>query len=407
MLLPQNDSPAARYSEQATAEFPESLEAILELLRIESTSSLPNQGIVDHICRRLEDLGLFPFRVSSQDQAKSSVFVSIPDLRRKVDGGVLLSGHIDTVGVQGQNWHSNPFEPYVAEGRLHGRGTADMKSFCGSVLASLQKFLAKPLNQPLHIAFTYDEETGCGGAKQLAEVLKDRGVSPSTAIIGEPTLMKPIVGHKGCARYDLLFEGLSGHSSLTPYGVNAVEYAARAVAHIRTIADRLAAEGPLDQSFNVPFTTISTGRFDGGSEPNIIPDRCTVQLEIRAVPGQAVQALEAEINDYLAGLQTAMQAVHPASAVTATKVVDVPALDPGKAGSAFDLVARLTGTAANRDCVSYGTEAGIFQNLGMDAVLCGPGDIAQAHIANEFISLDQISLCDNFLELLAQEMQTP
>ncbi|MGC0367625.1 acetylornithine deacetylase [Rhodococcus sp. 27YEA15] len=384
---------------------PRSLDTIIDLLSLDTTSSRTNLPLTTRIAETLEAAGVPVILQQSPDGYKENLLVTIADADGRTDGGVLLSGHLDTVPVEGQNWTSPPFRPQVRDGRLYARGAADMKAFCGSVLTHLPDFLAAPLSVPLNVAFTYDEETGCAGARQLLDLLTSDG-TPRVGIVGEPTSMRPVIGHKGCRRYRVAFRGRSVHSSLAPTGVNAVAFAGRLVAFLADLSDRLSIEGPFSDQFAVPHTSVSVGPIHGGTEPNIVPSDCTVHVEIRPVPDHDADALEREIFSRIAVFERAMRQVDSSTGVTIERVVDVPALAPDPSGPALDLVNGLTGEAHDGSWVSYGTEAGIYRSAGIDTVVYGPGSIEQAHIPDEYIDLDQIRSCDQFLDRLRTNMQS-
>lgn len=389
----------------STIPTPASMAAIIRLLSHDTTSSRSNIELTTLVAKSLEADGIRVIRQPNPDGTKENLLVSIPDARGRTEGGVLLAGHLDTVPVDGQAWTSPPFEPHVRNGRLYARGAADMKAFCGSVLAHLPRFSATPLAVPLKVALTYDEETGCAGAQELLRPLVQYGV-PQLAFVGEPTMMKPIVAHKGCRRYVVTLHGRSVHSSLAPTGVNAVAYGARTAAYLADLADRLGATGPHNHRFTVPHTTVSVGPIRGGTSPNIVPDFCELQFEIRPVPGHDVDSIEREIKSRLADLERAMRAVDTSTGLALQRVVDVPALEPRPGGPATTLAEGLIGQPIDATgWVSYGTEAGIYQSAGIDTVVCGPGSIEQAHVANEYIELEQIDRCDKFLDRLRVHLQ--
>lgn len=385
---------------------PYSLATIVELLSRESTSGHTNLPLTTWISEEIARLDLPVVTQASPGGHQENLLVTLPDSRGNTSGGLLLSGHLDTVPVEGQIWTSPPFEPEVRNGRLYGRGATDMKSFCGSVIAHLPKFTAAPLAVPLHIALTYDEETGCAGASHLLELLTDERRRPRAAIIGEPTSMRVVTAHKGCLRYRVTFRGRSVHSSLAPAGVNAAVFAGRFVASVADIADGLITGGPFDDRFTVPSTTVSIGPVHGGTEPNIVPDLCEVHIEIRPIPGHDVDRLKRRICSVLAELGRAMQQLDPTTSATIEPVVDVPALNPSSDNAASALLDCLLDHSSEGEAVSYGTEAGLFQEAGIHTVICGPGSIAQAHIPDEYIELDQIHRCDEFLERLCIDLQS-
>jgi acetylornithine deacetylase len=274
-----------------------------------------------------------------------------------------------------------------------------MKSFLGVIMHRLPDLAAASLSEPVHLAFSYDEEVGCFGGARIAAALGARPEPPRVCIVGEPSSMRVVAGHKSSNLVELVFHGRAAHSSLTPDGVNAVEYAARAITAIRDLADRRRTEGPYDESYRVPFTTVGVNRVSGGIATNTVPELCTVQYEFRTVAEDDPAAVIEEITACVRGLEAEMQAEHPSASVEVRVSAQVPSLDSAQDGPASRLAGELGGTPSSEK-VTYGTEAGQFANAGIDAVVCGPGDIAQAHAADEYIELDQIVACEQFLEAL-------
>ncbi len=333
--------------------------------------------------------------------AKANLFAT---LGPEVDGGILLSGHSDVVPVADQDWATDPFEMVEREGRLYGRGTCDMKGFIAAAVAMAPLFAARVKERPIHFAFTHDEETGCLGAQALAEVLKAQAVRPGIAIIGEPTSMRVIEGHKGCYEYSTYFTGLEGHGSGPDQGVNAVEYAVRYVARLLDLKERLKARAPADSRFDPPWTTINTGALVGGVAHNVIPGKARVDWEMRPVQHGDADFVKADLRDYCRHtLLPAMRAVMPDADIVTETIGEAVGLIPADANEARDILMELTG-ANGADTVAFGTEAGIFQSLGMSVVVCGPGSIEQAHKPDEYLALDQLRDCLTMLERLADRV---
>ena len=317
------------------------------------------------------------------------------------DGGLVLSGHSDVVPVADQDWSSDPFRMEERDGRLYGRGTCDMKGFIAAALAKAPAFAAS--KRPIHFAFTHDEETGCLGGQALVQALQQRGVRPATAIIGEPTGMRIIEGHKGCYEYTTHFTGLEGHGSNPALGVNAVEYAVRYVNRLLSLREDLIARCPADSRFEPPWTTINTGALIGGVAHNVIPGKAQIQWEMRPVQTSDADFVKADLHQFCTDtLLPAMKAVSPTATITTEVIGEVQGLEPMEKNAIRDLVAALTG-ANGTDLVPFGTEAGLFQSLGTEVIVCGPGDIAQAHKPDEFLALDQLSACLDMLSGLAAD----
>lgn len=365
-----------------------------DLIGFPTVSADSNLAMIDYMADHLEACGARVEVFHDPTGQKANLFATLgPD----VDGGLVLSGHSDVVPVTDQDWTSDPFEMVERDGRLYGRGTCDMKGFIAATLAMAPQFAQTQRTSPIHFAFTYDEETGCIGAGHLAQSLTERGIRPSMAIIGEPTMMRIIEGHKGCFEYTTRFQGLEGHGSAPDLGVNAVEYAVRYVARLLELREQLKGMAPKDSPFDPPWTTMNVGALHGGSVHNVIAPKAQVDWEMRPVQNSDAEFVKRAITTYCNDtLLPAMQAVHPDASIKTEIVGEVAGLIPVEGNEAKRILSELTG-ANSADVVPFGTEAGIFQQLGMDVVVCGPGSIEQAHKADEFLATDQLSDC---LELL-------
>jgi acetylornithine deacetylase len=334
-------------------------------------------------------------------RCKANLFAT---LGPRGEPGIVLSGHTDVVPVDGQAWDTDPFVLVEKDGCLYGRGTADMKSFIAVALALAPEFAARGLRTPLHFALSYDEEVGCLGVGRMISDLDQAGIRPLSCIVGEPTMMKPIIAHKGKQSFRCTVRGLSCHSAYAPQGVNAVEAAAEAVAYLRNMARRHRDEGPYDSNFDIAHTTVHTGVMRGGTALNIVPHECVFDFEFRHLPGDDPSALLQEFRDYLKStLEPEMQAVHAASGFTIEQLSEIPALDTGAETAIVALAHELCGSA-DIGKVSFGTEGSQFQRAGIAAVVCGPGSIAQAHKPNEFVSLDQVAQCEAFMRRLMERV---
>jgi acetylornithine deacetylase len=317
---------------------------------------------------------------------------------------VVLSGHTDVVPVEGQPWTTDPFTMVERDGRLYGRGTCDMKGFVAACVAMAPVFAARDLKVPVHFAFTYDEEVGCLGAQVLTATLAARGITPAAGIIGEPSMMQPVEGHKGCFEYTTRFTGLEGHGSSPDLGVNAVQYAARMVNRLCELRAQLKDRTPTDSDFIPPHTTINIGVLAGGVAHNVIPGTARLEWEMRPVQPEDATFVKAELAALQADMLAEMHAVYPAASIETETIAEVVGLTPDPASAATRLVMELTG--ANRaGLVPFGTEAGLFQQIGIPSVICGPGDIAQAHKPDEFLALDQLAACLAMLDRLADRME--
>jgi acetylornithine deacetylase len=308
-----------------------------------------------------------------------------------------LSGHTDVVPIDGQNWSSDPWTITERGKRLFGRGTADMKSFLGVVLSKVPEMQRRKPSTPIHLIFSYDEEVGCVGVRRLLDMFRHMPIRPRACIIGEPTEMKVIVGHKGKMSLRCHVRGKECHSSLAPQGVNAVEHAAELITHLRGMARRVAKDGPFDDNFDVAHSTIHTGTVHGGTALNIVPKDCHFDFEFRYVPGVDPEALLAEIQTFARDkLLPGMHAVDPESGFSWEPLSSFPGLDTPVDSEIVAFVKSLTG-ANSVSKVAFGTEAGLFQETGIPTVICGPGNIAQAHKPDEYIELEQIALCEAFM----------
>jgi acetylornithine deacetylase len=316
----------------------------------------------------------------------------------------VLSGHTDVVPVDGQAWDSDPFRATLRDDRIYGRGAADMKSFLAVALAMTPRFAAAQLKAPVHFALSYDEEVGCLGARGMIEDLVRNGIRPGGCIVGEPTSMQVVVACKGKRAYRCSVTGREAHSALTPEGVNAIEYAARIVVFIRHLAERLAATESRHYGFDVPFTTMQTGTIRGGTAANIVPRECVFDFEFRYLPGADPDALEREIKGYALGVVLPeMRRVSAEADIEIATKAEIPGLDIAEQDRLTYLGQAL---ARNQSIqrVAYATEAGLFQRAGIPSVICGPGSIEQAHKPNEFITLEQVALCESFMERLVAEL---
>lgn len=381
----------------AAAQGVSALDWTQRLVRYDTTSRLSNLGLIEMVRDHFLAQGLKPHLSYNPEGNKANLFVTVPAASGSTDGGIVLSGHTDVVPVDGQNWSSDPFKPEIRDGKLYGRGTCDMKGFIGTSLALLPDILQAKLREPVHYALSFDEEIGCMGAPYMLTELQRRGVRPGGCIVGEPTSMRVIVAHKGMNAYRCCVRGHAAHSSLTLKGMNAIEYAARMICFIRDIADEFKAKGPYDQAFEVPFSTAQTGTIQGGIAVNTIPALCEFMFEFRNLPGVDAQGILSRIQAYADDvLLPKMRAEHSDADLTISKIAAAPALDEAEQEAITQLVRALTGDREISK-VAYGTEAGLFQRAGIPAVVCGPGDIQQAHKADEFVALEQLAACESFL----------
>ena len=377
---------------------PDGLAWARRLLRFNTVSRESNLPLIECIADHLRTLGV-PLRLTyDAARRKANLFAT---LGAGKPGGVVLSGHTDTVPWDGQAWTLDPLGATPKDGRLYGRGSADMKSFIGLAVSKAQALLDADLPFAVHYAFSYDEEVGCFGVRHLIADLKDAGLTPRLCLIGEPTGMVPAIAHKGVYRWRCCVKGRAAHSSLTPAAVNAIEAGARVVAHIADLADDWREHEPRYAGFDVPFSTAAVCVMQGGIADNVVPEDCRFHYEFRNLPGVDADAMQRRVTDYAATLEPAMQAVDPATGFRFEPIADVPAFLAAIDEPAVQLAQRLAGTQATA-LVAFGTEAGLFQQAGISTVVCGPGSIEQAHQADEYVSLAQLAACERYLAALGK-----
>ncbi|WP_336802126.1 acetylornithine deacetylase [Kaistia sp. MMO-174] len=372
-------------------------EILADLVGFDTTSARSNLALIDYARAYLAGHGVTAEIFPSDDGTKASLWATIGPAG---PGGIILSGHTDCVPVEGQAWSSDPFVLTERDGRLYGRGACDMKGFDAAALALVPELVAARLERPVHIALSYDEEVGCTGVREMIAALSARGEKPAACLVGEPTSMQVVVGHKGGRGYRCHVAGQEAHSSLAPRAVNAIEYAAELIVFIRDLAGELAA-GPVDPEYDVVHTTISTGLIAGGTAVNIVPNACSFTFEYRNLIEVDPDTIIGRIRDFAeTRLLPEMRCRAPQSDITFEQIYDYPALaiDPS-----HPLVTRLKGVVGHNGHgkVAYGTEAGLFQrDLGVPTVVCGPGSIEMAHKPDEYVSTEQLDRCDAALRKL-------
>jgi len=377
-----------------------SIDMIERLIGFDTTSYRSNLHFIDFAADHLRSLGADIRLTYDDSRGKANLFATLGPADRP---GIVLSGHSDVVPVDGQDWTSDPFNVRHAENRLYGRGTADMKSFIALCLALAPDFAARRLSQPVHFAFSYDEEVGCIGARRLIEDLGGLAVRPRLCIVGEPTEMKVIIGHKGKKNVRCEVHGKECHSALNHRGVNAVEIAAEMVAFLRQMQRRIRREGPFDSGYDPPYTTVHTGVIDGGTALNIVPALCEFEFEFRNLPNHDVNDLMAELRAFAQTMIPEMLEIDEASGIMFAEYNTTAGLDTAPDDEAAVLARQLSG---NNDTakVSFTTEAGLFHDAGIPTVVCGPGSILQAHKPDEFITLEQVAQGEAFLRRLLDRM---
>ena len=376
----------------------ELLARLVGFATVSRESNLELIGFIrDYLAGRGVDCELF----HNEEGTKANLFATIGPTDR---GGVVLSGHTDVVPVEGQAWTVEPFTLTERDGRLYGRGTADMKGFIASVLAAVPAFLAQPLKWPVHLAFSYDEEVGCLGVRSMLAALEQRPHKPRLCLIGEPTELKPVLGHKGKLAMRCQVHGAACHSAYAPYGVNAIEYAARLIGKLGEIGDGLARPEHHDERFDPPFSTVQTGVIKGGRALNIVPAECEFDFEVRALPGFEAQAVADQLQTYAqTELLPRMRAVSADSDIRLQPLSAYPGLATPADSEAAQLVAMLSGSD-DFGTVAFGTEGGLFDQAGIATVVCGPGSMDQGHKPDEFVSVEQLKACDAMLLRLVEHL---
>ncbi len=378
---------------------------IQRLLTIDSTSRLSNLPVAEAIAQECRRLGIQVHLRPDATGQKANLVATIPAADGTVQGGVALSGHMDTVPVDGQDWTSDPYHPQVRDGRLYGRGSADMKGFLALVVAALPRFAAARLSEPVHLAFTFDEELAARGGNQIVKDLADLGLQPRSCIVGEPTSMAVVTGHKSVTIVSVEVRGLAAHSSLPAEGCNAIEYAARLCTAFREITDDWRASGPYDESYVVPYSTGGVMTIEGGTAQNVVPGECRVLLEFRTIPAVDPDEVVATLRARAAELTARMRAEQPGTGIEVSVRDHVPALSTAP-DSPTVRAALAFGGLPSDEHVTYGTDGGPFCAAGIETVICGPGDIAQAHGTDEYVEIAQLEACQDFLAAMLSHLDS-
>lgn len=377
---------------------------LARLIAFDTTSTTSNLQLIDFVRNLLDEQAIASQLVHNDDRSRANLYATIgPDNI----GGVMLSGHTDVVPTTGQDWNSDPYQMLADDLQLIGRGACDMKGFIACVLAALPQISAGSLQTPIHLAFSYDEEIGCVGAKRLVETMAGFEVKPRIGLIGEPTDMAMVLGHKGKASYRVTVTGLSCHSAYISNGVNAVEYAAELITFIRAMNARVQQQ-QLDQSYSVPHSTFHVGNIQGGTALNIVPRQCQFEFEIRNLPQQDIETLVHDIKHYANDvLLTDMRARYPKAAINFDELSYYPGLHTDPASTVIAYTRAINPIDRIGDNVSFGTEAGLFDDIGINCLVCGPGSIDQAHKPDEFVKREQMAYCDQMIENLVHRCREP
>jgi len=373
---------------------------LAELVSFDTTSRNSNLALIDRVESYLSELGAECHRIESPDGKKANLHAV---LGPHVDGGVVLSGHTDVVPVDGQDWSTDPFTLTERDGKLYGRGSCDMKGFIACALAKAPSFAKAGLKRPVHFAFSYDEEIGCLGAPDMIAQMAGHSPRPSCVIVGEPTEMAVVTGHKGLYSVRVEVTGKEAHSSLVEDGACATTYAVRLMHWLVEQSDKLKAAAPADSPFNPPYGTLTIGQMGGGTATNILAKSAWFESLMRPAPWDDGPGLGRRLVEEAARIEAEMRRFAPEAKISVTTRSNVPPLRPEDMGEAETLARALTGDNSPR-VVAYGTEGGQFQEAGFSTVICGPGSITQAHQPDEFVAISELDACMSFLDKLEQRL---
>lgn len=380
-----------------------SRDLLVSLIGFDTTSRESNLQLIEFVRDYLTRWNVPCELIFNEDRSKANLFATIGVDDRP---GIVLSGHTDVVPVDGQPWSFPPFELTEHDGKLYGRGSADMKGYIACVLAAVPDMIAAPLRMPVHIALSYDEEVGCLGVRSLLAELEQRPHKPLLCIIGEPTELKPVLGHKGKLAMRCDVHGAACHSAYAPQGVNAIEYAAQLIGELGRIGSQLRAPERRDARFDPPFSTVQTGVISGGKALNIVPADCRFDFEIRSLPAQDPREVAGQLERYAEEhLLPLMHAVDGASAIRFSELSAYPGLATDSQSQAAQLIAEFCGSS-DFSTVAFGTEGGLFDAIGIATVVCGPGSMDQGHKPDEFVSIEQLAACDAMLQRMVLSLRS-
>ena len=386
--------------------FPETLKILSDLINFQTVSGTSNLKLIEYCEGILGKLGAESFKTINESTQQANLFSTISGKEKINGGGIILSGHTDVVPASPKEWSSDPYSATEKDNKIYGRGSCDMKGFIACTLAMAPFFASQNLKKPIHLSYTFDEETACLGAPIMLADLKKRKINYSACIIGEPTSMKAITAHKGYNEYTTYFTGLSGHASDPEHGVSAVEYAIRYSNKLMELRNELKKRKPKKTVFSPPYTTLQIGKINGGIGTNVIADKCTLDWEARPIAREDGEFINKNIDSYAEKtLLPEMRRIYPKANIKKITVGEVVGFDEKEGSEAVNLVCNLTGDNS-KDVVSFGTEAGLFQEFGISTVVCGPGSIEQAHTVDEFITFDQLKLCLKMLVDLKERITT-
>ena len=375
-----------------------SIEILKKLVSFDTTSFKSNLDLIKFIENYLNDLNIKSELIYDETKNKANLFTTIgPNLQ----GGIVLSGHTDVVPITKQNWTSDPFILTERDDKLFGRGSSDMKGFIAIVLSRVSAMVEKKLKKPIHLAFSYDEEIGCVGVHSLLDLIKKKSINPEFCIVGEPTSMEMVIGHKGKHAYDVKVDGLSCHSGQAPNGVNAINYASKLINYIEEINKEKSIKGPFDNDYEIPYSTLHTGLIKGGTILNIVPKLCQFEFEIRHLAEDDPLEIIQRIKQYTEELL--IKEMHNISSTTNIEInekINYPGLNISESIPPVKQIKELLGKSSHKKVV-FGTEGGLFKReLNLPTIICGPGSIDQAHKPDEFISIQQIEKGGTFIDKL-------
>lgn len=380
----------------------DSIEILEKLIAFDTVSDRSNMEMVSFICSYFGSNSISTRIVPDTSERKASIFATVGPPEKP---GVMLSGHTDVVPVEGQAWTSDPFVLAERDGRLYGRGTADMKGFLAAAMRIAVRASTRSLSTPLHLAFSYDEEIGCVGVRPLIERLSKTIPTPLICIVGEPTSMAVALGHKGKLAARITFRGTAAHSSLAPLVLNALHMASDALDVLRAVQEHIQSSGNRDLDYDIPYSTVHAGVMAGGSALNIVPDAAFIDFEIRTIGGDEPGAILADIEQGLEAILVPLRTKFPSCAIQLEVKNEYPGLTTTKDGAAATFVGGLFSGAAAMKKVAFGTEGGLFQKLlCTDVVVCGPGSMEQGHRPDEYIDRSQLVACDQMLEKLLDRL---
>jgi len=385
--------------------FKNSIKILTDLIAFKTISGEDNNALINYCDDMLKKNGAISFKTYDEEKKRVNLFATLKSKKKTNKKPIIFSGHTDVVPVS-KNWSTDPFVATVKNEKIFGRGTCDMKGFIACTLAYAPIFAKTNLDRDIHFSYTFDEETACQGAPILIKELKKKGINSGICIVGEPTNMKIVDAHKGCYEYTTYFEGLAGHGSKPDKGVNAVEFATRYINKLMELRQTLKSNAPKNCIFDPPYTTLQIGGISGGIARNVIADKCRVDWELRPVIKKDGEFVNNQMEEFANSvLLPEMKKIFPGSKIKKEIIGEIIGFNREDNSDACEFISNLTGDNS-KEVVSFGTEAGLFQEIGISTVVCGPGSIEQAHKVDEFIALEQIKKCLNLLRDINNKSKT-